>query len=82
MEIEIRIPIVNESLLDGARFKNRVAEMIEAEGIGTVTGSGIGNGEMDLNVDVGTSNDAKSNLRTLLESLGVGDIATIREVAS
>jgi len=77
MEIEIYIDLENETIEQAIDLKYELAEAIEKANLGQVTGSGIGFGQIDLDVDIGPNADSVRRLRKLIELLGLAARSTL-----
>ncbi len=76
MEVYLKFPIrdVAGTSADAIEFKYKVIDAIENTGIGQVTGSGMGFGEIDIDVEMADSTDGISRLRALMKALQIESV--------
>ncbi|MCA9196638.1 MAG: hypothetical protein KDA87_03835 [Planctomycetales bacterium] len=79
MEIELRLDLRDSELSFTAahQLKNAIIDRIELEGVGEVTGSGQGFGEIDMDIELADDDETLSRLRKIIHDFQLNDQATI-----
>ena len=77
VKIQVRLEKTEMPTAEELELRRKIEEAIEKEGIGRVALADAGVGHIDVSVEVGSTADAVSRIRDLLESFGVLERATV-----